>query len=133
MRTLNGQDRPREQKSQRANVLTGSQRFTVRVALATGATLAALMGVQTLALQEQTAYAAVDTTTNNSQAALVTSGSSAAQSAQSVSQPAVVEATAVPTLVPTVVVQPTAQPTTAAVTVTTTTSTQPQPATKSSR
>jgi len=58
MRSLNGQDRPREQKPQRTNILTSGQRFSVRLALATGATLAALLGVQTLALQDQSVSAA---------------------------------------------------------------------------
>ncbi|MBX3081600.1 MAG: hypothetical protein KF716_08170 [Anaerolineae bacterium] len=89
MRTLNGQDRPREQKPQRANVLTSGQRFSVRLALATGATLAALLGVQTLALQDQSVSAAQTAsvvTTSDDQASVVTNGSST--TIQATEQPA---------------------------------------------
>ena len=118
MRSLNGQDTlQREQKPQRNNILTSGQRFSVRLALATGATLTALMGVQTLALQEQSLYA--DTTISVTTSQITTTDAEGNEVALVVNNPsAVIEATA------------TAQSTTAVVV---TTSSQPRPSTRSSR
>ena len=129
MRSLNGQDTlQREQKPQRNNILTSGQRFSVRLALATGATLTALMGVQTLALQEQFLY--TDTTSSVTASQIITTDAEGNEVALVVNDSStVIEATA--TAQPIEIVQPTAQPTTAAVVVTT--SSQPRPSTRSSR